>query len=600
MLLLVQSCEDGVSCRFESHSILVYWLSSAVKELLMTTSRIRRAWRSKNVLWIALAIVALTPGLVLAGESTTKKPAAAAPPQEATITFWNRDIATLRGTIAGADPEARAEKIVERLNDLPLTARASDIATVAFNVEGQDGIGFSYNGRVLFYIGTSDLDPESRETLAQVTQRTLRNLDDALQARYAERSWPVVRSALLFTLGGLALLVIAVVLIWSAHRHLVTKLRRRQPLIRTPLQLFSIDLRPPIDSLVYAILKAIAWVFITAALYSWTTLSLARFPYTQPWADKLGGYVFGLFQQWGRSAVHALPGSLAVVLICIITRWIVRVAHTFFAQVAAGRIRVSWLDPDVAGATQRIFAGVAWIFAAVVAYPYIPGSGTDAFKGISVFLGLMITLGSTGIINQVMSGLFVVYSRALKTGEWVQVNDVEGEVLEVGLLAGKIRSPEGQEITIPNSVLVSTSTKNFTRLGYPDGMAISATVTIGYDVPWRQVEALLLLAADRTPNIRKEPKPYVRQRQLADFYVNYLLVARIKNEKLRLETLSNLHGQIQDAFNEYGVQIMSPHFMMQPEGAVVVPSSKWHSPPAMTSPVDPGTQLKAQAAAAKK
>ncbi len=550
----------------------------------MKSGGIRGAWRSKIVLRIAL-----TPGLVLAGESTAKQPEPAAPPQEAIITFWNRDIATLRGTIAGADPEARAEKVAERLNALPLTARASDIATLPFSVEGQDGIGFTCNGRILFYIGTNDLDLESRETLPLVTQRTLRNLDDALQARSAERSWPVLRSALLFTLGGLALLVIAVVLIWNAHHYLVAKLRRRRPLVRAPLQLFGVDLRPPIESLAYAILKATAWVFVIAALYSWTTLSLGQFPYTQPWADKLGGYIFGLFQQWVRSGVHALPGLLAVILICIITRWIVRVAHAFFDQVTFGRIRVSGLDPDVAGATRRIFTGIAWIFAVVVAYPYIPGSGTDVFKGITVFLGLMISLGSTGIINQVMSGLFVVYSRALKTGEWVQVNDVEGEVLEVGLLAGKIRSPEGQEITIPNSVLVSTSTKNFTRLGYPDGMAISATVTIGYDALWRQVEGLLLLAADRTPNIRKEPKPYVRQRQLADFYVSYLLVARIKDEKLRLETLSNLHAQIQDAFNEYGVQIMSPHFMMQPEGAVVVPSSKWHSPPAIASAAENAT-----------
>ena len=461
----------------------------------MKSGGIRGTWRSKTVLWIALAMVALTPGLVLASESTTKQPEFAAPPQE--ITFWNRDIATLRGTIAGAGPEARAEKVVERLNDLPLTARATDIATLPFIVEGQDGIGFTYNGRVLFYIGASDLDQESRETLPQVTQRTLHNLDDALRTRYAERSWPVVRSALLFTLGGLALLVIAVVLIWHAHHHLAAKLRRKRPLVRTPLQLFGIDLRPPIDSLVYAILKATAWVFVIAALYSWTTLSLGQFPYTQPWADKLGGYVFGLFQQWARSGVHALPGLLAVILICIITRWIVRIAHAFFDQVTLGRIRVSWLDPDMAGATRRIFTGVAWIFAAVVAYPYIPGSSTDVFKGITVFLGLLISLGSTGIINQVMSGLFVVYSRAFKTGEWVEVNGVEGEVLEVGLLAGKIRSPQEQEITIPNSVLVSASIKNFTRIGYPDGMAISATVTIGYDARggrWRGFCYLLPIA----------------------------------------------------------------------------------------------------------
>ena len=524
-----------------------------------------------------LAIWLFTPALILAG--ATLAPQQPAPP-EVTVEFWNRDIATLRGTIAGADPELRAERLVKRLNDLPLNAKGSDITTVPFNVEGKDGIAFGYHGRILVYLGSDDLDKESGQTLPQLTQATLQNLDDALQARHDERLWPVLRSAVLFTLTGLALVLIAVALIWKVHRRLTTKLHRKQPLIRTRLQLFGIDLRPLIDSLVYAILKTIAWTFVIAALYFWTTLSLARFPYTAPWAHELGAYVLQLFKQWGQGVVQAMPGVFAVLLICIITRWLVRVASTFFEQVAMGRIRVSWLDRDVAEATARVFTAIAWIFAAVAAYPYIPGSGTNAFKGITVFLGLMISLGSTGILNQVMSGLFVVYSRALKPGEWVQVNDIEGEVLEVGLLAGKIRSPEGQEITIPNSVLVSTSTKNFTRLGYPDGMCISAHVTIGYDAPWRQVEALLLLAADRTPNIRKEPKPYVRQRQLADFYVNYLLVAHIQNEKLRLETLSNLYSQIQDAFNEYGVQIMSPHHMVQPEGTVVVPPSKWYQAPA--------------------
>lgn len=547
-----------------------------------------------------LSILIIFAPLLAAGDTTpgSSKETVSAP--AATINFWNRDIATMRGSIAGAGPRERVEKVVERLDTLPLNARSSDITTLPFNVEGQDGIAFMYHGRVLFFLGTKDLDEETGETLAQVTQSALRNLDGALQARAAERSWPVVRSALVFTLTGLTILILAVVLIWKANARFIAKLHRREPLIRTPLQLFGIDLRPPIDSLVYAVLKGIAWVLAIAAFYSWATLSLARFPYTQPWSDKLGSYVLLLFEQWGRSLVHSLPGLLAVALIILITRWIVRVGKAFFRQVATGRIRVSWLDPDIAGATERIFAAVAWIFATVVAYPYIPGSGTDAFKGITVFIGLMVSLGSSGIINQVMSGLFVVYSRALKVGEWVQVNEIEGEVLEVGLLAGKIRSPEGQEITVPNSVLVGTSTKNFTRLGYPDGMSISAHVTIGYDAPWRQVEALLVLAADRTPNIRKEPKPYVRQRQLSDFYVDYLLVARIRNEKLRLETLSNLHAQIQDAFNEYGVQIMSPHFMMQPDGTVVVPRGKWNQPPAVSSGDNAGAPQKAKPRGAEK
>ena len=242
------------------------------------------------------------------------------------------------------------------------------------------------------------------------------------------------------------------------------------------------------------------------------------------------------------------------------------------------------MDADVAHATQRIFAAIVWIFAILIAYPYIPGSSTDAFKGLGVFVGLVISLGSTGIINQIMSGLFVVYSRALKRGEWVKVNETEGEVLDVGLLAAKVRTIEGQEVTIPNSVLVGTSTRNYTRYGNPDGMSVSSTVTIGYVAPWRQVHALLELAADRTANISKTPKPSVFQRQLSDFYVEYSLVARLDNEKLRIQTVSNLNSAIQDAFNEFGVQIMSPHYMIQPNASMIVPREKWDAMPASPLP----------------
>jgi small-conductance mechanosensitive channel len=258
----------------------------------------------------------------------------------------------------------------------------------------------------------------------------------------------------------------------------------------------------------------------------------------------------------------------------------VRLGKAFFRQVANGNIRLSWMDPDIAHATERIFTFVVWIFALVVAYPYIPGSSTEAFKGISVFFGVIVSLGSTGIINQVMSGLFVVYSKALKTGEWVKVDDKEGEVLEVGLLAVKMRSMELLEITIPNSVIVNTKTINYTRLDRTGGSVASVTVTIGYDAPWRQVHALLLMGAERTPHLCKIPEPYVVQRALSDFYVEYTLIIHLETEKSRIKALSALHANIQDAFNEYGVQIMSPHFMMQPGEAVVVPSAKWHAAPA--------------------
>jgi small-conductance mechanosensitive channel len=168
----------------------------------------------------------------------------------------------------------------------------------------------------------------------------------------------------------------------------------------------------------------------------------------------------------------------------------------------------------------------------------------------------------------------------LRPGELVQSGDIVGRVTEVGLLSTKLTSPKREEITIPNAVLANTIATNYTRLAGIEGAVVSTSVTIGYDQPWRQVHALLLLAAERTPGVRKEPRPYVLQRALADFYVQYELRAHITAPEERFRVLSDLHAQIQDAFNEFGVQIMSPAFESQPERTVVVPKSKWFSAPA--------------------
>lgn len=210
-----------------------------------------------------------------------------------------------------------------------------------------------------------------------------------------------------------------------------------------------------------------------------------------------------------------------------------------------------------------------------VAYPYIPGSNTDAFKGVSVLVGLMVSLGSAGLVNQVMSGLVVVYSRALKPGEFVQVGDDLGIVTDVGMLSTKIITRKKEEITIPNAVLVGTKTVNYSRHAAEGEARVSTTVTIGYDAPWREVHELLLQAASKTNGVKKDPAPLVLQRALANFHVEYELVVGMDQPEARLVVLSELHMNIQDAFNEAGIQIMSPAFESQPEQRVLVPKSKW-------------------------
>jgi small-conductance mechanosensitive channel len=314
--------------------------------------------------------------------------------------------------------------------------------------------------------------------------------------------------------------------------------------------------------------------------------ALDQFASTASWGRYLGTFLIDLLATFGRGALGALPGLVAVVIVIFIARWSVRLINVTFKEIDAGRILFPGIERETARTTQTLLIAAVWLFAVVVAYPYIPGSDTDAFKGLSVLVGLMITLGSTGLINQVINGLFVIYSRSVRPADYVRVGEIEGEVVNVGFLATKLRTPRQEEITIPHSVLVGTATTNYSRLAGDRGMVVTASVTIGYDVPWRKVHALLLLGAAATTGIRKEPPPRVLQRELSSFYVEYQLLAHLEEGQSRAAVISELNANIQDAFNEYDTQIMSPHFESQPDRKITVPKTDWYSAPA-ASPLAP-------------
>jgi small-conductance mechanosensitive channel len=325
----------------------------------------------------------------------------------------------------------------------------------------------------------------------------------------------------------------------------------------------------------------LAWAAtILVLVYIWLAYCLSQFPESAVWAEQLKEFLIALVIEFGRGALGAIPGVIAVVVVLLIARWFVRLIRIFFDKVASGSISLPGLERETARTTQALIIIIVWLLALVAAYPYIPGSGTAAFQGLSVLIGLMVTLGSTGIINQVISGLFVVYSKSVRAEDYVRVGDIEGEVIDVGFLATKLRTPRQEEITIPHSVLVGTATTNYSSLAGDNGMAVTTSVTVGYDVPWRQVHALLQLGAARTQGLRRVPLPRVMQRELSDVCVQYMLLAHLENGKNRAAVLSELHAQIQDAFNEFGTQIMSPHFEAQPEKPVVVPKSRWYAAPA--------------------
>jgi small-conductance mechanosensitive channel len=306
---------------------------------------------------------------------------------------------------------------------------------------------------------------------------------------------------------------------------------------------------------------------------------LKRFPYTRPWGEALGDYLLGTIAWVGTGIIRAIPGLFIVTVVYVLTRTLSRLLSAVFTAVEEGRLHIPGLHAETAQPTRKLAIVALWLLAVVVAYPYLPGAGTNAFKGLSVFVGLVLSLGSSGVVNQAMSGFMLMYSRALRVGDWVLIGGVEGEVLQLAMLSTKVRTRAGEEVTVPNAVVISKETVNYTRFAEA-GVRVDTTVTIGYDTPWRQVHALLEEAAARTPGLRQEPPPFVLQTGLSDWYPEYRLVAAIEDPPSRPQVLSALHANIQDLFNQYGVQIMSPHYINDPPKPFLVPPERRSPPPA--------------------
>lgn len=333
-------------------------------------------------------------------------------------------------------------------------------------------------------------------------------------------------------------------------------------------------------ALVRRLVDILAWGAGLFAAYLWLAYVLTRFAYTRPWGEVLGSYLQTTIGSLALSAVSSIPGIFTVVIILIATRWLVRLVSTFFDAVQGGNVEVPWPHPETANATKRIVTVFLWLFAIVVAYPYVPGSGSDVFKGVSVFAGLVISLGSSGIVNQAMSGLVLTYSRAFKPGDYIRVGEIEGVVTMLAMLSTKIRTTKREEITLPNAVIVGAAVKNYSRTAAKPGLLLYTSVTVGYDTPWRQVEALLLMAAERTEELSREVRPFVLKPALSDFYIEYQLNAVLETPEHRVRVLDRLHANILDCFNEYGVQIMSPHYEANPPRPAIVPRERWHATPA--------------------
>lgn len=529
------------------------------------------------ILW-ALALLVLQPAL-----AAEPRQQPTAHEQARTVTIFHQPVVMLQATFGQTTPEERVLRTRSALRAFTEDDIRQPLRVVPVIRYGQPGRLFLMNGKPVLLLSQADLDEGDDLTLDQAAQRVLARMEaqrTSLQEQFNNRYLFISAGKALAGALLLALFYYGAFRAWRrVRRFFLLRILEKRSAIPQHWRRYlgNIEVR------LYAVLVILLGML---ACYLWLSWAFSLFPWTRVWSESLGDWSLGVIRDLSLSIVASLPGLMIVVLIFLLTWLIIRLVKVVLDQVAAGRIQVPGIHPETVSATRRLISVVIWLFALSAAYPFLPGANSLAFKGISVFFGLMLTLGSTGVMTHAMSGLVLIYSRALRKGDWIRLADNEGQVSEIGVLATKILTRENYIVTVPNAVVVGGKIINLSAESADGGVNLTTSVTIGYDTPWRQVHALLELAARRTPGIDQQIAPVVRKLGLLDWYTSYELQVRLLPTTKLPDGRNALHSSIIDVFNEFGVQIMSPNFVMQPKAAVVVPQEAWYAAPAV-APQEP-------------
>ena len=447
--------------------------------------------------------------------------------------------------------------------------------------EAPEGTYVDGGGRPLFAVLDADasLEGVSRQVLAEVYRTRVVN---AVQAFRRDRDPAVVSRNALRALLATLLLVVGLSSGWRATRALRTFADRKYRSRVRDVQLGTIDVvrGDRLWQLIQNGLRFFATLVAAVSVYAWLNYVLLLFPWTRALGQSLSGALLRPLAAMAIGVIRFIPSFIFLVLIALVARYVMRLSRTFFRRIGDRSLTVQGFEPDWAVPTERITRALIFVFAVILAYPYIPGSQSEAFKGIGLILGLMFSLGSPSVIGNTVAGLSLAFRRAFRVGDRVKIGDHLGDVSQVRLLTTYLRSVKNEEIVIPNQLILNSEVVNFTTLAADVGLILHTNVGINYETPWRQVEAMLLEAASRTPGLRESPVPFVLQKKLGDFAVDYEINVYTDNTRAIGLTYTALHRNILDVFNEHGVQIMTPAYEGDPERPKIVPREKWFESPA--------------------
>ena len=415
-------------------------------------------------------------------------------------------------------------------------------------------------------------------------------ITEVIQSYRHDRSPSMIKKNIMLALARTAaLFVILVVLLWLFRRlHKVIERNFKRRIKKLEAKSMRIVQSEQLWRVMHALLVILRAMLILLLIYYFLTLVLNLFPWTRYISGRLLELVLNPLQIIGLSILTYLPSLFFLIILFLFARYILKLTYSFFDAVNRQTLRLKNFEAEWAWPTYRIVRIVIIIFAVVIAYPYIPGSSSQAFKGISLFLGVLLSLGSTSVIANIIAGYTMTYRRAFKVGDRVRIGDTIGKVTEIRLLVTNLLSLKNEKIVMPNSTILNSEVVNYSTLAKKEGLILHTSVGIGYEVPWRQVEAMLLESANRATGLSKDPSPFVLQKALTDFAVTYELNAYCTNVTNIPMMYSELHSNIQDVFNEHNVQIMTPNYIADTPEPKTVPPESWYASPATKPEPAPG------------
>lgn len=471
----------------------------------------------------------------------------------------------LQNRMGSVSPKERAERITRQLEEVfyDETLEPDSVSLVI----SQNVADIVYDDFIIMRVQEADAllnDTQLEQLAGDYRELIVKAIHDERE----NQSWINILYRYGMLILILAVLVLIIVLIIRLFRFFGRQFEVKKDHWLKQLNIGTYELLSTEQELqwIKAMLNVVKWLTIILAVYFALPLAFRLFPFSQGWAEKLLELALTPVRKMFSAITGYLPNLFTIAVILLVMKYVNKLVRYIFNEIEAGKLIIPGFYSDWAMPTFSIARFLLLAFTFVLIFPYLPGSDSAVFKGVSVFIGVLFSLGSSTAIANMIAGLVITYMRPFKIGDRIKLGDVSGDVIEKSLLVTRLRTIKNEEITLPNSAILSGNTVNYSAYAREQGLIIHTTVTIGYDVPWKQMHQALMDAAARVEFILKEPAPFVFQTSLEDFYIAYQINAYTHEAGRQSLVLSLLHQSIQDVCNERGIEIMSPHYRAQRDG----------------------------------